>query len=384
MDSGDDRRRPVILQIVPRLDIGGAERGTVDMARAIVEAGGTAIVVSEGGVLEAELLRAKARHVVLPVASKSPFTIHRNISRLVDLIRSEDVDLVHVRSRAPAWSALPAARRTGRPLVTTFHAPYNAGGSLKRRYNSIMARGDRVIAISDFIARHVRETYGVGDDRLRRIHRGVDVVGFDPSAVSSERVASLAARWNLPDGVPVVMLPGRLARWKGQSVMVEAMAQLARQDVVCLLVGVGSGHDGLRRELEQQIAARGLQGRVVPIDGCQDMAAAYRLADVVVSASTDPEGFGRVAVEAQAMGVPVVATNHGAALETVEPGVTGWLVPPGEPLALAQAVGAALDLDEEARVRLAAIARARVVEQFSRARMCAATLAVYRELLPQT
>ena len=384
MDSGDDRRRPVILQIVPRLDIGGAERGTVDMARAIVEAGGTALVVSEGGVLEAELLRAKARHIVLPVASKSPFTIHRNISRLVDLIRSEDVDLVHVRSRAPAWSALPAARRTGRPLVTTFHAPYNAGGSLKRRYNSIMARGDRVIAISDFIARHVRETYGVGDDRLRRIHRGVDVVGFDPSAVSSERVASLAARWNLPDGVPVVMLPGRLARWKGQSVMVEAMAQLARQDVVCLLVGVGSGHDGLRRELEQQIAARGLQGRVVPIDGCQDMAAAYRLADVVVSASTDPEGFGRVAVEAQAMGVPVVATNHGAALETVEPGVTGWLVPPGEPLALAQAVGAALDLDEEARVRLAAIARARVVEQFSRARMCAATLAVYRELLPQT
>ena len=383
MDSGDERRRPVILQIVPRLNIGGAERGTVDMARAVVEAGGTAIVVSEGGVLETELLRAKARHVFMPVASKSPFTIQRNIGRLVDLIRSEDVDLVHVRSRAPAWSALPAARRTGRPLVTTFHAPYNAGGSLKRRYNGIMAKGDRVIAISDFIARHVRETYGVGDDRLRRIHRGVDIVGLDPAAVSSERVASLAARWNLPDGVPVVMLPGRLARWKGQFVMVDAMAQLPREDVVCLLVGVGAGHDGLRRELEQAIAARGLQGRVVPIDGCQDMAAAYRLADVVVSASTDPEGFGRVAVEAQAMGVPVVATNHGAALETVEPGVTGWLVPPGDPLPLAQAVGAALDLDEEARVRLAAIARARVVEQFSRARMCAATLAVYRELLPE-
>ncbi|MDA0952402.1 MAG: glycosyltransferase family 4 protein, partial [Proteobacteria bacterium] len=292
MDSGDERRRPVILQIVPRLDIGGAERGTVDIARAVVEAGGTALVVSEGGTLETELLRAKARHIVLPVASKSPFTIQRNIGRLVDLIRAEDVDLVHARSRAPAWSALSAARRTGRPFVTTFHAPYNAGGSLKRRYNSVMARGDRVIAISDFIARHVRETYGVGDDRLRRIHRGVDVVGLDPSAVSSERVASLAARWNLPDGVPVVMLPGRLARWKGQTVMIEAMAQLVRQDVVCLLVGVGAGHDGLRREIDQVIAARGLQGRVVPIDGCQDMAAAYRLADVVVSASTDPEGFG--------------------------------------------------------------------------------------------
>ena len=373
----------MILQVVPRLDIGGAERATIDIARAVVAAGGTAIVVSEGGPLEPELLRAKARHVVLPVASKSPWTIRRNIGRLADLIAAEDVDLVHVRSRAPAWSAHAAARRTGRPLVTTFHAPYNGDGALKRRYNAIMARGDRVIAISDFVARHVRETYGVDDDRLRRIHRGVDVVGFDPAAVSSERVASLAARWNLPDGVPVVMLPGRLARWKGHAVLVEAMAKLGREDVVCLMVGVGAGRDGLRRELEADIAARGLDRRVVAIDGCSDMAAAYRLADVVVSASTDPEGFGRVAVEAQAMGVPVVATNHGAALETVEPGVTGWLVPPGDALALAQAIGAALDLDEESRVRLAAVSRARVVERFTRSRMCAETLAVYRELLAE-
>lgn len=371
----------MILQVVPELGIGGAERATVDIARAVVESGGTALVASQGGALETELLRAKARHVTLPVASKSPFTIRRNVGRLVDLIRTEGVDLIHVRSRAPAWSAFSAARRTGIPVVTTFHAPYNAGNGLKRRYNAVMARGDRVIAISDFIARHVRETYGVGEDRLRRIHRGVDIVGFDPASVSSERVASLAARWNLPDGVPVVMLPGRLARWKGQHVMVEAMAQLGRQDVLCLLVGVGAGREGAHRELERTIAEKGLSGRVVLIDGCQDMPAAYRLADVVVSASTDPEGFGRVAVEGQAMGVPVVATNHGAALETVEPGITGWLVPPDDPLALAQAVGAALDLDAEARVRLAAIARARVVERFSRARMCADTLSVYGELL---
>jgi len=371
---------PVLLQVIPRLDVGGAERAVIDVARAAIEQGARALVVSEGGDLEPELLRTKAELFKMPVASKSPFTIQRNANRLVELIRSEGIDLIHARSRAPAWSALKAARRTGKPFVTTFHAPYNFKSGLKKRYNAVMARGDRVIAISDFVAQHVRDNYGVGDDRLRRIHRGIDVVAFDPAAVGTERVASLAARWNLPDGVPVVMLPGRLARWKGQHVLVQAMQQLER-DTLCLLVGVGSGREGLRREIERDIVERGLQGRVVLIDGSQDMPAAYRLADVVVSASIEPEGFGRVAVEAQAMGVPVVATNHGGAQETVEPGSTGWLVRPNDPAALAQAIAAALDLDTEARVKLSAIARARMFERFSRTAMCAATLDVYRELI---
>ncbi len=381
MDSNRQTRGPVILQVIPELNVGGTERAVTDVARAVIDAGGEALVVSQGGDLAPELLRTKARLIQMPVASKSPLTIQRNASRLVKLIRSEHVNLIHARSRAPAWSALKAARRTGCPFVTTFHAPYNFSGGLKKRYNAVMAKGDRVIAISDFIAAHVRENYGVGDDRLRRIHRGIDVVSFNPSAVSSERVASLAARWNLPDGVPIVMLPGRLARWKGQDVMIQAMTQMERNDALCLMVGVGSGHEGLRRKIEKDIETRGLAGRVVLIDGCQDMAAAYRLADVVVSASIEPEGFGRVAVEAQAMGVPVVATNHGGTHETMEPGVTGWLVQPEDPAALAQAVAVALDLDEEGRVRLAAAARARVVERFVRTTMCAQTLDVYRELI---
>jgi glycosyltransferase involved in cell wall biosynthesis len=381
MDSDRQVRGPVILQVIPELNVGGAERAVIDVARAVIAAGGEALVVSQGGDLAPELLRTKARLIQMPVASKSPLTIQRNAARLADLIRSENVSLIHARSRAPAWSAFKAARRTGCPFVTTFHAPYNFSGTIKKRYNAVMAKGDRVIAISDFIAAHVRENYGVGDDRLRRIHRGIDVVNFDPAAVSSERVASLAARWNLPDGVPIVMLPGRLARWKGQHVLIQAMQQMERSNALCLLVGVGSGREGLRREIEKDIESRGLTGRVVLIDGCQDMPAAYRLADVVVSASIEPEGFGRVAVEAQAMGVPVVATNHGGAQETVEPGVTGWLVRPEDPQALAQAVAAALDLDEEGRVRLAAIARARAVERFARATMCAQTLDVYRELV---
>jgi glycosyltransferase involved in cell wall biosynthesis len=374
-------RRPVILQVVPELAIGGAERATIDMARAVIEAGGRAIVVAQDGELAPNLLRTKADLVTLPVASKNPLTIRRNIRRLSRLIRSEGVDLIHARSRAPAWSAYRAARRTGCPFVTTFHAPYNFSNRFKKHYNSVMARGDRVIAISEFIAHHVTENYGVGDDRLRVVPRGIDIVDFDPAAVSTERVANLSSRWNLPDGKPVVMLPGRLARWKGHMVMVDAMAELAGRDALCLMVGVGSGRDGLYRELEQTIRARGLETMVVLIDVCTDMAAAYRLADVVVSASIEPEGFGRIAVEGQAMGVPVVATAHGGALETVIEGVTGWLVPPDDPRALAEGIRTALSLGTEARVRQAALARARVAERFTKARMCADTLAVYRELI---
>ena len=379
--GGAEPHRPTVLQVVPELAIGGAERATIDMARAVIEAGGRAIVVAAGGELVPNLLRTKAELVTLPMASKNPVTIRRNARRLARLIQNEGIDLVHARSRAPAWSAYRAARRTGRPFVTTFHAPYNFSNRLKQYYNSVMARGDRVIAISDFIADHIRDNYAIGDDRLRVVARGVDIIDFDPAAVSTERVANLATRWNLPDGKPVVMLPGRLARWKGHMVLVDAMAELAGEDVLCLMVGVGAGREGLYRELEASIRAKGLQSSVVLIDICTDMAAAYRLADVVVSTSIEPEGFGRVAVEGQAMGVPVVATAHGAAVETVDDGVTGWLVPPGEAQALAQAIRTALNLAPEARVRLAALARARVVQRFTRTRMCDDTLAVYRELI---
>ncbi|MEM7121012.1 MAG: glycosyltransferase family 4 protein [Pseudomonadota bacterium] len=376
-----EQRRPVILQVVPELAIGGAERATIDMARAVIEAGGRAIVASAGGELAPNLLRTKAELITLPVASKNPLVIRRNARKLAQLIRAEGVDLVHARSRAPAWSAYRATQRVGCPFVTTFHAPYNYSNALKKRYNAVMTKGDRVIAISEFIGQHVRDNYGIGDDRLRVVPRGIDIVDFDPAAVSPDRVANLAARWNLPDGKPVVMLPGRLARWKGQMVMVDAMAQLAERDVICLMVGVGSGREGLYRELEKKIQALGLATTVVLIDACTDMAAAYRLADVVVSASIEPEGFGRVAVEGQAMGVPVVATGHGGAVETVDPGVTGWLVPPDDATALAEGIKNALELGAEARARLSALARARVAEHFTKPRMCADTLSVYRELI---
>jgi glycosyltransferase involved in cell wall biosynthesis len=243
-----------------------------------------------------------------------------------------------------------------------------------------MARGERVIAISDFVAEHAAGVYGVGADRLRTIPRGVDLDIFDPKRVGGPRVASLARQWRLPDGVPTVMLPGRLTRWKGGLDFIAAVAALGRRDICCLLVGAEQRR-GFRRELEAAIEGHGLGGLFRIVEDCRDMPAAYMLADVVVSASSDPEGFGRIIVEAQAMGRPVVATDHGGARETILPGVTGWLVPARDPAALAAAIGAALALEPGARSLLAQRATTHIAAHFTREAMCARTIAVYEELL---
>src|SRR5437764_3805269 len=337
-------RPPVVLQVLPRLVSGGAERGTVELAGALVEAGWTSYVASGGGPVESEIARAGATHLTLPLASKNPLVMRRNAAKLARLIRHLGVDIIHARSRAPAWSAWAAAHATGSRFVTTFHNAYGARTALKRRYNSVMARGDRVIAISDFVADHAASVYGVGRDRLRAIPRGVDLEVFDPNRVGARRIINLAHQWRLADGMPVVMLPGRLTRWKGGLDFIAAVAKLGRRDICCVLAG-SEQRRGFRRELEAAICENSLAGIFRIVEDCRDMPAAYMLADVVVSASRDPEGFGRVIVEAQAMGRPVVATNRGGARETIVPEVTGWLAPPNAPAALAAAIGEALGLD---------------------------------------
>ncbi len=378
--AAPEGRPPAVLQVLPSLVSGGVERGTVDLARALVAAGWAAYVASAGGPMERELARAGATHLTLPLASKNPLTMRRNAQALAELIRRHRIDIVHARSRAPAWSAWAAARRTRRHFVTTFHNAYSLNLPLKQRYNAVMARGERVIAISDFVAEHAATIYGVGPDRLRTIPRGVDTGLFHPDSVTGSRVVDLAVQWRVPDGAAVVMLPGRLTRWKGGLDLVEAIARLGRDDICCLLVGAEQ-RKGFRRELEQAIERRKIAALFRIVEDCRDMPAAYALADVVVSASTDPEGFGRVIVEAQAMGRPVIATDHGGARETIEPGATGWLVPPRDPAALAQALAEALALSREEREALARRTIAHVAASFTREAMCAKTIDVYEELL---
>lgn len=373
--------KPVILQVIPTLVTGGAERGCIDVAAAIQRAGGTAIVVSAGGAMARELERYGARHITLPVQSKNPITIRRNASRLVEIIREYGVDLIHARSRAPAWSAMWAARRTGIPFVTTFHAPYNFKSRLKRWYNSVMAQGDRIICVSGFVYDHVATTYGVGADRLRLIHRGVDVENMAPDKVTQARMAQLIQQWRLPEDQRIVLLPGRLTRWKGQTVVIDAIARLGRKDVRAVLVGGDQGRTDYRAELESQIRLAGLEGQVSIVGHCNDMAAAYMLSDVVVSASIEPEAFGRIIAEAQAMGRPVIVSNLGAVKETVIDGTTGLVVPPNDPEALAKAIQVVLDLDPLQRQAVGMDGMQHVRANFTKAGMCHATLSVYVELL---
>lgn len=358
------------------------ERETLDIARALTAAGWRSIIVSEGKTDRVAATEAGALHAALPVARRDPLQALGAIRRLARLVAEEGVDLVHARSRWPAWLAYYTARRTGRPFVTTFHGAYSTGWPGKRRYNAIMTRGDRVIAVSAFIARHIAETYAVEPGRIRTIPRGVDLAAFDPARVDSGRIAALRAAWQVPEGRPVVMLPGRLTALKGHLALLDALARI-ETSVCCVLVG-GSDprHTGYRARIEQRIRTLGA-GRTVLLAGpCHDMPAAYMLADIVVSPSLRPEAFGRVPAEAQAMGRPAIAFAHGGALETVCDGETGWLVPPGDADALTHAIRQALRAHPAERARMAAAGQAHVRRSFALERMCGATLDVYRELLP--
>ncbi len=374
-----ERRPPRVLQVLPALVTGGVERGAVDLAAALAADGWGSFIASSGGGMEREAERAGAHHIELPLASKNPFVMRANVARLAKAIAAHGIDIVHARSRAPAWSARAAAKRTGAHFITTFHNAYGASSALKRRYNAVMGAGERVIAISEFVAQHAIETYHLDPARVRVVHRGIDTERFDPERVSPERMIALARQWGLPDGLPVVMLPGRLTRWKGHEVLIAALRRLGRRELRCLIVGGGSAR--YRAALEAALRRNPPPCGVGFVDDCRDMAAAYMLADVVVSASTEPEGFGRVVVEAQAMGRPVIATAHGGALETVRPGETGWLVPPADPAALAGAIAAALDLSPDDRFALAERAYEHVRQNFTVARMTGQTIAIYEELL---
>jgi glycosyltransferase involved in cell wall biosynthesis len=375
----------VIVQIIPFLGVGGAEQGCLDMALAIKAAGGVPIVVSQGGspAKLQELVRHNIRHVVLPVQSKNPWTMLRNIGRIEKLLRSVSADLVHVRSRAPAWSAFYAARRAGVPFMTTCHAPYNARNALKRAYNRIMSRGVRVIAISNFVADYLRRKHHIGDDVIRLVHRSVDIFRLHPSKVTPDRLIRMTQLWRAPDGATIILLPGRLTQWKGHAVLIEALSMINHPDVFCVLQGSDQGRSDYTRELHRLIAKHHLGGKVRIVDHDDDTPAMFMAAHIVISASTDPEGFGRTSIEGLAMGRIVIASNHGGSRETIVDGVTGFLVPPGDPAALARMIDQAVEMSLEERAAMGARGMAAVKENFTREVFMERTLAVYNEILAE-
>lgn len=375
-----------VLQVVPRLDAGGVEQTTVDVARALIAAGGRAVVATAGGRLVPELEATGATVEIMPAATKNPYGMAANIVRLRHIAEGYGVDIVHARSRAPAWSARAAARSLSLPFVTTYHGIYNARTGLKRRYNAIMASGDVVIANSRYTARHISLAHGVSPDRIVAIPRGTDMARFDPAAVDEAACRELRRSWGAQDEEAVILLPGRLTRWKGQEVFIDALGRLVGRNVPswrAVLAGDHQGRTEYRDSLGERAAGAEIADRVHLAGHVADMPLAYAAADLVVAPSVEPEAFGRVAVEAQAMAKPVIVADHGGATETVAAGreATGWRVKPGDAAALAAAMAEVLALPAEERAALGARARAFVADRFSVTAMTGATLDVYSALM---
>jgi glycosyltransferase involved in cell wall biosynthesis len=369
-----------VLQLQPAL-ASADDRIALDMAQAVRAAGGVAILASAGGALLPELKRVGSVHHQLPLDGRNPFTIRSNAAKLVRLVQEEEVGLIHARGVSAVWPAYLAARRTGIGLVVGVDSLAPRSHALANFYNGVVARADRIVAVSDYLADRLRRRYGLDDRRLRVVGRGIDLMRFDPARVTPERVIQLAQQWRLPDGLPVVMMPVRFARGSGVATLLAALAAIGSREFHVLLVSIGDGEEGFEGELEAEIARHGLGGRVQIEKECRDMPAAYRLADVVVHAASEPAAFLPAIAEAQAMGRPVVALAHGAAVEQFARSPMGWLAEPGDPAALGAAIGKALSLTLEDRERLSGEAVMRAHARYDKGRMCAATLAVYRELL---
>ncbi|MEO1066019.1 MAG: glycosyltransferase family 4 protein [Pseudomonadota bacterium] len=379
-----------ILQVIPNLELGGAERTAVDIAGGVVEAGGRALVASAGGRLVSDLEALGGEHITLPLDAKLRLDrFWSNRTKLSVLCRERDVDLVHARSRAPAFPALQAARALDLPFLTTYHGIYSEENALKRWYNSVMVAGDAVIANSHYTADIVRKRYATASERIHVIHRGTDMARFSPERVTQNQINALRTAWDLPRDRLVVLLLARLTEWKGHLHAIEALAKLktAMEEPPLFLFVGGAQSEGYHKRLNEAIAAHDLMDDVIIKGATDDVPTALSLADVVIAPSMKPEAFGRSVAEASAMERPVIAFDHGGAIETiaVSPEVpddqrTGFRVPVGDSTALAKTIEAALRLSDGERREMGRRGRRHVAAHFSKHQMVSKTIALYRML----
>ncbi len=375
---------PTIVQILPALSRGGVERGTLETADAIQRHGGRAIVISKGGPLVRHLDRMGAIHYELDVHSKNPFRWPKIRRQLKALLVDEGANLVHVRSRVPAWIALPTAAALGIATVSTVHGRFLAHSAFKHRYNGKLLKTDHVIAISEYVKELITSQYFGVEDRLSVVHRGVDIDLFNPANVNQTRIINFVDDFAVPEDVPVIMLPARATEWKGHQILLQALAKIKDRAFICFMIGAGDGKPAFVKELTRFGDKLGLEGRFRLTPIIDDMPAALMVADVVVMPSITPEPFGRVALEAQAMGRPVIAFDHGGAVESIMPGKTGWLASPKDVNSLAEALVAALSLSPRQRKTLAKAARRHIETSFSTETMCNQTVKIYRRVLDRS
>ncbi len=379
--------KTVVMQILPALQSGGVERGTIDIAKALKKSDFKPIVISNGGIMVYQLNEANITHIRLPTNKKNFFTILGNINKIAKLIREYQVDIVHVRSRAPMWSAYFACKKTNTKLVSTVHGTYSLNFfnwkifPLKKLYNSIMFRANKVIVVSEFIKDYALQNYGQNlQENITVIHRGVELNYFNPEKVSKNRIINLSKKWNLPEDKKIILMPARFTSWKGHEFLIEALMKLSN-DFFCIMVGSDHGHKKFRRKIENRIVKENLVGKVKIVGPCEDMPAAYTIAHIVISASTKPEAFGRISIEAQSAGKIVIATNIGGSLETITDGKTGFLVNVGNVDQLTQLIDKALEMKKEETDVIGTAARKNAEENFSNQRMCDETIKIYKSLL---
>ena len=381
----NQEKEMVVLQVLPELNQGGVELGTIEIASELQKRGIKNYVASAGGRMEFQLERLKVEHFTLPLKTKNIFKMYLNSLKLAKIIKEKGITIVHARSRAPAWSAYWAAKRTGVHSVTTFHGTYGLGPhGIKKVYNRVMTFGERVIAISEHIKTHIIQNYGTDEAKIRKIARCVNMENFDVENTSAERMIKIIEEYHIPEDKPIVTLIGRLTNWKGQKLLVDALAKIKDEDFHCLLIGDDQGRVKYTEELRQKIDGYGMNDRFTFIKHLTDVPAAMMLSDVVLSTSIEPEAFGRIAIEGQAMGRVVVASNIGGSKETVIDGVTGKLFESNNADDLAQAILWALHLSSAEREKIGAAAIKNVKEHFTKQIMCDKTIEVYNEVMNQS
>lgn len=376
-------QKKTILQVLPALISGGVERGALEISEAITKNNLRSIVASSGGPLITKLYEHEANHINLNLSSKNPVTMYGNINKLFTIIKSHKVDIIHARSRAPAWSSYFAAKKADIPFVTSFHGYYSYNNFIKKYYNSIMAKGDKVIAVSNFIKNHLIDKYKIAEEKIALIHRGVDLNYFNPDVkLSDNKIDQVKAISHMTESKPIILLPGRITSWKGQSILIEALSKLQNLNCYALIVGDYNAHPNYYKYLKKMISHYNLEKTVRIIGNQPDMHAMYSMADIILSTSTRPEAFGRVAIEAQAMQKLVIATNIGGSCETVIDKETGFHVTPANSDDLAEKLEHCLNLigtnDYDLITKRA---REHIIQNFSLEKMQQKTIELYQELL---
>ena len=381
MSSSKDKT-PVVLQVLPEVETGGVEVGTVEVASELQKHGIKNFVASQGGRMVYDLDKLKVPHFTLPLKSKNPFTMRKNARALEKIIRDNGVNIVHARSRAPAWSAYWAAKRAGVKFVTTFHGTYGLGPwGIKKIYNKVMTYGERVIAISNHIKNHILQNYKADESKIRLIHRCADIERFSPAAVTQERMINKIKEYNIADDKPVLLLPGRITRWKGQHLLIEALAKMKNRNYYCIITGDSQGRQHYMDYLEELVRKYKLEDRVGFFGRYSDVPALMMIANVVLSTAIEPEAFGRISIEGQAMGKIVVASDIGGTLDTVVEGKTGKLFKSNDAQSLADALDWALGLSVAEAEKIGKAGIENVRANFTKQIMCGKTIEVYKEVL---